>query len=238
LEEKQKMKKTIAILAALMMCVSILAACGGGEPEAQSAPAEPPAEQEKEPEKTPEPTPEPTPDLVQSPFASLNNVGEVVEFAGFDWWVLDVKDDMAFIVRVNYPTQEKFHSETTASWETSDIREFLNGEYFNENFSAEEKLWIIESTIANRGGADTTDKIFLLSIDEVETYLTDEDMRSIYYEGTSSKGMWWLRTPGENNPDGAVMCVMQDGTIDGDRAVNQSIGVRPALWLNIGFGEG
>ena len=233
------MKKAITILLVLIMCVSVLTACGGEEETPVSVP-EPeettePAQDESVPE--PEPEPEPEPDLIQSPFASFNKVGEVVEFAGFDWWVLDVKDDKAFIVRVNYPTQEQFNSGSPASWETSDIRKFLNGEYFNENFSDEEKLWIIESTIANQGGADTTDRIFLLSIDEVENYLTNEDMRSIFYEGTSSKGMWWLRTPGETNPEGAVMCVMQDGTIDGDRAVNQSIGVRPALWLNIGFIE-
>ena len=54
------MKKTIAILLALMMCVSILVACGGKE-EPQPAPTDPPAEQENEPEKTPEPAPEPQP---------------------------------------------------------------------------------------------------------------------------------------------------------------------------------
>jgi len=62
MEEKRKMKKTIAILLALMMCVSILVACGGKEePKPESAPADPPAEQEKEPEKTTEPAPEPEP---------------------------------------------------------------------------------------------------------------------------------------------------------------------------------
>ena len=56
------MKKTIAILLALMMCVSFLAACGGGEPEPESAPADPPAQQEDEPEKEPEKTPAPAPE--------------------------------------------------------------------------------------------------------------------------------------------------------------------------------
>jgi len=55
------MKKTLAILLALMMFVSILTACGGEE--APPPDLNPPREQDKTPDKTPEPvkTPEPPP---------------------------------------------------------------------------------------------------------------------------------------------------------------------------------
>jgi len=59
------MKKAIALLVALMMCISILAACGGGDPEPEPAPKDPGSEATKEPEKSPEPSKSPEP--VKSP---------------------------------------------------------------------------------------------------------------------------------------------------------------------------
>ena len=79
------MKRTIAIVIAIMMCVSVLVACGGKE-EAQT-PVAPTQSPEPAPEPTPEPTPEPVKDVVLEGFYTLIKY----EFAGND--LLDLVED-------------------------------------------------------------------------------------------------------------------------------------------------
>jgi hypothetical protein len=75
------------------------------------------------------------------------------------------------------------------TWETSDIRRYLNDEFYNKLTEAD-RVRIRETTIVNDnnpwtfegrngstpGGNDTTDKIFLLSIDEIVRYFGDSGM--------------------------------------------------------------
>ena len=97
---------------------------------------------------------------------------------------------------------------------------------------------------------ETIDKIFSLSIQEAESYfLDDEDRiarvtpysiengsisgnkdRSLDYE---KEGWWWLRSPGSNSINAAI--VENDGAIDEDgNFIENSAGfIRPALWLNL-----
>ena len=98
-------------------------------------------------------------------------------------------------------------------------------------------------------GNITTDKVFLLSIKEVNKYFSSDKARecaTTYYAitqaaytiGDSSEGgtrnWWWLRSPAGNPTSAAA--VSYDGSV-------YSIGldfdwgncaIRPALWINLG----
>ena len=64
---------------------------------------------------------------------------------------------------------------TLLYWENCQIRTWLNGEFYESAFTAEEKKWISAALLENdwnytsedrsrgMGGADTTDRVFLLS---------------------------------------------------------------------------
>ena len=75
-----------------------------------------------------------------------------------------------------YKSEEK-----NTTWEKSNIRGWLNDKFYNSAFTEEEKSKIKETLLVNEdnddymtlGGKDTTDKIFLLSIDEARKYLSD-----------------------------------------------------------------
>jgi len=93
------MKKSIAILLALIMCISILAACGKEE-----APPAPTPEPEAASESTPEPTPEPVEDGMTTVTITSAEFGDIVfsypddgslivEVAGPDVESLEVVDD-------------------------------------------------------------------------------------------------------------------------------------------------
>lgn len=71
--------------------------------------------------------------------------------------------------------------ETT--WEQSDLRAFLNGEFLEKTFSARERERLIARTrlqnasnkdfAYSNGGNDTVDQIFVLSIEEAQRYYVD-----------------------------------------------------------------
>ena len=81
--------------------------------------------------------------------------------------------------RINEETgQEEKYTDYSCTWETSDIRKWLNGEsegdFYYEAFNLNEQNEIISERIINsginvygiEGGNDTDDKVFLLSVDD------------------------------------------------------------------------
>jgi hypothetical protein len=107
--------------------------------------------------------------------------GGRIRFGNYDWFVLDRQADKTLIITEKVIEKRAYHSEETAiTWETSDMRKYLNGEVFN-SFNETDRARIATVTNENpdnpwygtNGGNLTTDKIFLLSIEEVIKYFGD-----------------------------------------------------------------
>ena len=107
--------------------------------------------------------------------------GGKIHFGGYDWFVLDKQDDMTLIITEKVIEKRPYHSEETAiTWESCDMRKYLNGEFY-DFFSDADQARIVEVTNENpknpwygtSGGNPTTDRIFLLSIDEILKYFGD-----------------------------------------------------------------
>ena len=193
----------------------------------------------------------------ENPYSSLET-GDTLQFGGEDWRVLDVQDGKALIISEKVLKQKEYHSEfTDITWETCDLRAYLNDEFY-KSFSAAEQKRIAETKVINNdnpwfdtsGGNDTIDKIFLLSLDEVvkyfgdsgqlanrlneETYWIDDQYNDarIAYNLNGASSWWWLRSPGYDS--GGAVYVFSDGDISTNgNAVNCTDGVRPALWLSL-----
>jgi hypothetical protein len=110
----------------------------------------------------------------------------VVEKLGrYYWRILEVRDGRAALLLakniVGY-TFYKFYNkdEIDGTWEQCTLRQYLNGEFYR-NFSRLDRARILDANNENpnnqwygtKGGNATTDKIFLLSIDEVVRYFGD-----------------------------------------------------------------
>ena len=143
-------------------------------------------------------------------------------------------------------------AEANVTWETCTLRTWLNGEFCNSAFSSEEKERIRQVTVKNPDNAiygtdcgnDTTDRIFLLSIEEVEQYFADDESRKCWATGYAKKNgayasepfggtSWWhLRSSGSNLNFAAG--VNTNGRVE---AYGFSVGhnemVRPAFWLDL-----
>ena len=198
-------------------------------------------------------------EAVAPPPVPLNapSIGSTINFGDYTWRVLDVEGNRALIITENVIFRRGYDP-MGASWENSDIRRYLNNVFFNR-FSPQDQARIATTYVINnnnpwsgmRGGNNTTDSVFLLSIEEVVRYFGDSgqlnnrprNMSIItdeYNEARVARDLegqaswWWLRSPG-NGFVGAY--VFFDGAI---AVINPNVfgilpggSVRPALWLYI-----
>ena len=128
----------------------------------------------------------------------------------------------------------------SSNWANSEIRKWLNGEFYNKAFTDQEKKSIKSLNLSDVG---TTDNVFLLSEEESEKYFANYTARQCkatdYAKNngawvSSSNGYcyWWLRSP---YPDirNNVYFVYDDGSIYYSNVIDFSGVVRLALWVNL-----
>jgi hypothetical protein len=133
---------------------------------------------------------------------------------------------------------QPYHNDwQTIAWEGSSLRAWLNGGFYTEAFSAEEQSRIQETLIVNsdsaaygiEGGNDTTDKLFLLSLDEAVQYFTSSAARTAEFE--NKPAWWWLRSPGIDSNYAANIFTYGNVYDIGIGVNDQDCAVRPALWI-------
>ena len=254
--------------AVLLVVLGIVAFFGGKTPEpmpvSQSVATNPPLSVQREPTK-PVQT-ETRPVVTEAPVQRIDiAVGDTIPMGTYpqmgaddydapvDWMVLDVRGNEALVVSKLGIDCQPYHSRLEdVTWEDSSIRGWLNGVFYKAAFTSDEQEKIIKQTVPAEdnpiydtyGGSDTEDKIFLLSLSEVEHYLGSNGKRMCIatpyavgnnaFVSSSDGGCWWLlRTPGETG--NMVVSTNTDGSLDYDGGkVNSSRGVvRPAMWIRI-----
>jgi hypothetical protein len=103
------------------------------------------------------------------------NIGDIIDFSDYQWKVLDIKENKMLIISDQIIEQRDYHDKKeTITWEHSEIRHYLNNSFL-ERFSSSDKERILTTHNINAdnpwygsfGGADTVDRVFLLSLDEV-----------------------------------------------------------------------
>ena len=175
---------------------------------------------------------------------STVNEKEIIE-----WLVLAKKGDKLLVISKYALDGQPYNtSDASVTWETSSLRKWLNGTFFDNAFSSDEQAMIQRTTVtADRNpsystspGNNTTDKVFLLSIAEVNEYFSSDSARQCL--PTASAGYltlpgvetctWWLRSPGDDSNHAAG--VDYDGSLYYFEPVIYHNGVRPAIWINIG----
>ena len=115
--------------------------------------------------------------------------GGKIRFGEYNWYVLDRQDGRALILTEKVIEKRAYHNrECQITWETCDMRKYLDVEFYN-SFSVADRERIIEVVNENpdnpwygtSGGKPTTDKIFLLSIEEVVKYFGDSGQLKTRY---------------------------------------------------------
>ena len=201
--------------------------------------------------------------------ATINSDFVFVKLGGIDWRVLAVENNKALLISEKVLETRPYNTEDVdTTWEQCTLRKYLNSDFYKK--LGEAKTVIAETRNNNpnnpwygtSGGNATTDRVFLLSLDELVKYFGDSgDLRNKkrygwgdskyvlktdgYYlhdqynderiakDGRDEACWWWLRSPGGYRYDAAY--VDSGGGVDmgGFDTFRESGGVRPALWLNL-----
>ena len=139
-----------------------------------------------------------------------------------EWIVLAREDSKVLLLSKYILDGDDFHSSYSAFWKECALRNWLNGEFLSEAFSAKEQSLISLCNNSNETRYDdVVDSVFLLSCQEAEQYFPNEKDRQAFltehakhnasYNKELNTGTWWLRTYGENSNYAAYISV--DGYI-------------------------
>jgi len=187
-----------------------------------------------------------------------------------EWRVLDVEDNRVLVITRNIIDLVDFNErrrgwEGVRSWEVSNLRHWLNNEFLSglpEGMADH----VLLTQVTNEpypeyqvnGDPDTEDKVFLLSIGEVEKYFSSEEDRRAGFDCTSwainriklewgvditkwrnneDCASWWLRTIKNKWSESSEIYrnrgyLISDGQYSIAGGLSDELGVRPALWLS------
>ena len=168
-----------------------------------------------------------------------------------EWRVLAVEDGKALVISEKLLDYARYNEkDTDVTWEACSLREWMNNDFLNRAFTADEQAKI--ATVTNRnpdnpeygtkGGKTTRDRIFALSIDEAKKYFSDDTDRIAYttdyihtkgYDYADCSDGWWLRSAVSYSFNAAI--VSNYGFISqyGFYVNYDEVAVRPAFWLNL-----
>ena len=113
----------------------------------------------------------------------------IIEFGTWNgspmkWAVLYENDfDMLVISEISIGSKQ-YSAANNSNWASSDIRHYLNNNFYKSNFTEDEKKRIMNIYLND---ACTKDNIFLISKSESDSYLSSDEV--------SKRGYWCIRTP-------------------------------------------
>lgn len=180
------------------------------------------------------------------------------------WRVLQVDGDDVFLMSdKNLDCQKYNNKEVDVTWETCSLRTWLYSNFYRKAFSTAEQNAIKVTTVVNdknevygtSGGNTTIDKVYIPSIKEVTNTnygFVDYNSRSvtrkakntaytmncyINQSNVSQYGVWWIRTPGANHQQAAIVdgpgYVFGDSYYSGLSVANEDVGVRPVMHISL-----
>ena len=199
----------------------------------------------------------------------LAEVGDTVYFGNYEqdndtsngkekieWQVLAKENNKVLVISKYALDSQRYNTaDEGVTWETCTLRTWLNGTFLDNAFSSSEQAAIAQTTVtADKNpkydtdpGNATTDKVFLLSIDEANKYFSSDSARQckptaftlangVRYEKDGELVHYWrLRSPGGAQDYTAV--VSYDGSAGASFGFRVDIGgdaIRPALWIDLG----
>lgn len=168
-----------------------------------------------------------------------------------EWLVLAKEDNRALLISKYALDSKEYNTENKdITWETCSLRNWINNDFLNEAFNTEEQARIITTDLqaspntqySTNPGNPTQDRIFLLGIDEVNSFFHSDEERQCsatpYAEEqgayiSDGRCYWWLRSPGSDQTYATDVTTRGSCDFDGWNCFLSYHAVRPALWINL-----
>ena len=167
-----------------------------------------------------------------------------------EWLVLEAGETELFLVSRYCLDCRPFHGENISiQWARCDLRKWMNTEMLQALFTEHELALVMETALkagkhpryTTSAGKDTTDRLFLLSFEDVERFFPELDDRlgfatpyakslGAYVNRRTGASGWWLRTTG-HSPDDECRVSSEGHFVNYD--VNYELDtVRPAVKID------
>jgi serine/threonine protein kinase len=171
-----------------------------------------------------------------------------------EWQVLAKEEDRILVISKYALDCQQYHSRyTDITWEKCTLRTWLNRAFLNAAFISEEQAMIPSVTVtadkipfySTDPGNSTQDQIFLLSIPEVNKYISNDTAWQCKpteyakaqgcYGANPNEGncWWWLRSPGGFSTNAARVGSLGAVDVMGTSVAHDEGAVRPALWIDL-----
>lgn len=197
-------------------------------------------------------------------FDTALQIGDIVTFGKYpqgadgevlpiEWRVMDIQEGKALLLTEKLLDRITYNEKRTAiTWETCTLRQWMNNDFISRAFSSDEQRRIALTINVNtdnprygtKGGNTTQDKVFALSMDELEEYFSSN--KSIMAKATpyavkmgawfnkkSGSSYWWLRSSGLSGKHAAIVNSRDGVSADGHYVNCTNVAVRLALWLEL-----
>lgn len=168
--------------------------------------------------------------------------GETMRFGNSNWILLEKKDGKALLARYKtirgkqreddpVPGELYEDERKNVTWDQSSLRTYLNNGFMQDEFSLTEQNAIQDTALEHAdnkwygtgGGADTVDKIFILSADEIGRYadILKDKVKSLR-----------LRNPGLTRDSTAYVSPLKEVVYYGFPVDQKGVYNRPVLWVS------
>lgn len=169
---------------------------------------------------------------------------------GIEWLVLTRMGKKILVIsKYCLDNQTYLGATMKGTWDTSILRQWLNDDFINSAFSANEQGIILQSYVPldtkyhTDSGKETYDKIFLLSMAEAFDYFPSESSRkckaTAYAKAQGAQTdrynycLWWLRTRDRNSLGGEYVDNAGNVYHWGGGTQTGCEAVRPVMWINV-----
>lgn len=197
-------------------------------------------------------------------------VGEYVRYGAYpqtadgadrtpiEWLVLENDGESALLISRCALDRQPYHNTyANTTWEGCSLRAWLNGEFYEQAFSADERERILQTTVSadrnpsysSNPGRDTTDCVFILSLDEANRSFANDAARacaptdyalqrgaltSDVNQADGRMACWfWLRTPGHRGSYTALVGSAGIPNAGGCRVNGDFVAVRPCVRVRL-----
>ena len=182
-------------------------------------------------------------------------------------WIVLARDGNKLLLISKMALDQQPYNEKNedVTWETCSLRKWLNESFYESAFDGEDKGYIVSTNVTadknpkyeTAQGNDTTDKVFLLSIQEFNKYFAS--VKGIMSFGTkafyandkfradsNSEVWWWLRTSGESSKQASSVIYYTTNYDDNKPVLHRGLwveekynesahggGIRPVIWAEL-----
>lgn len=167
------------------------------------------------------------------------------------WIVLDKKKGYSLLMTKQIIESNGWMNESDkgTAWEKTDLRRWLDQDFYNTAFSSEEKkhMGLFNGTqpqnprYSTSAGKSTVDPVSLLSYQELIHYMptdkerktspTDYAVKRGCYQNPDGDAAWWLRSPGPSSDVPEHLASWGNLGARTHYINDSSIGVRPVIWV-------